>query len=100
MENIVKNLPNFSGKCLSISIMRDETSHDLYDPHFEIQGDRLFIVGTIPKGSTSSDWVANCQGAVAWDQVTDYFIFESLDEWNKAIKISEAYHEKDEQEKK
>ena len=87
--------PDLTGKCVSITSTADDTSHDLHDPHFEMQGGRLFIVGTIPAGSTSSDWVANCQGAVAWDTVSDYIVFDSLDAWKKAVKISAAHEEKE-----
>lgn len=77
-----------------MTLIDDDVSHDLFDPHFENQGNRLFIVGTIPKGSTESNWVDNCQGAVAWDRVQDYVVFDDLDSYTKAIRISEDYHSK------
>jgi hypothetical protein len=58
--------PDFSGKCLSISIRDDSTSHDVCDPHFEFQGERLFIIGTVPCGATASDWCENKTVAIAW----------------------------------
>lgn len=89
------DLPDFAGKCVSMSIVDDDSSHDLYDPRFEMQGYRLFIIGTVPPGSTSSDWVAGCQGAVAWERVTDYFVFDSLEAWTKAVAISTAQDDTD-----
>jgi len=83
--------PDFSGKCISLTIMDDSNSHDLWEPYFEYQGDRLFIVGIVPEGATSSNWVANCQGAVAWDRVTDYFIFNNLKAYTRALNISESH---------
>lgn len=87
------NFPDFKGKCLSITIMDDGINRDLFDPHFEEQAGRIFIVGTIPKGATDSDWIAGCQGAVAWDRVTDYSVFENLEAYSKAIAISEQHQE-------
>ncbi|KAA1257536.1 hypothetical protein LF1_00230 [Rubripirellula obstinata] len=81
-------LPNFSGKVLSISTMDDESSHDMADPRFEMQADRLFIVGTSPDGSSESNWCAGAKLAVAWDRVTDYYIFDSTDHYASAIAIS------------
>ncbi|GAB6098093.1 hypothetical protein JCM14469_43490 [Desulfatiferula olefinivorans] len=100
MNNLMDNLPDLSGRCVSISIMDDDISHDLNDPHFEIQGGRLFIVGTTPKGSTSSDWIAGCQCAIAWDRVTDYVVFKNLKAYTKSIKISEEFHKNDSDDEK
>lgn len=91
MSEDKNKVPDFSGKCISITIMDDTNSHDLENPQFEYQGNRLFIVGNVPVGSTDSDWVANCQGAIAWDRVTDYYVFENLEAYTKAIKVSEEY---------
>jgi len=100
MNDILKNVPDFSGKCLSIELINDEINYDLNNPHFELQGGRLFIVGTVPPGATSSDWAVNSESSVAWDQVANYFVFDSLDHWVKATKISWDYEKKNKQEKK
>jgi len=87
------NFPDFKGKCLSITIMDDDINHDLFDPHFEEQAGRVFIIGTVPRGATESDWIAGCQSAVAWDRVTDYHVFDSLEDYSKAIETSEEHQE-------
>ena len=84
-------LPDFKGKCISITIMDDDDSHDLFDPRFEYQGGRLFIIGTVPKGATQSDWVLGFTSEVAWDRVTDYFVFDDKKSYEKAVKISKEY---------
>ena len=94
-----ENYPDFSGKVLSITIKDDTINRDLINPHFENQAGRIFIIGTVPKGATESDWVEGCQSAVAWDRITDYFIFDSLEAYDKAIKTSEDYHKDDEENK-
>ncbi len=84
-------LPDFSGKCISMSVSNSECSHDLFNPRFEYQGGQLFIVGTIPVGATDSGWDANQVGAVAWSGVRSYVLFDDLEAYSKAIAISEAY---------
>jgi hypothetical protein len=91
MDHMNKHdLPDFSGKCLSLKILESEHSHDLYDPHFEVQAGRLFLIGTIPQGSSASGWDANQTGAVAWEHVRNYVLFESLEAFERAIEISEG----------
>ena len=94
------NLPDFSGKCLSISSRDDKYNHDLLDPFLEYQGDKLFIIGTIPKGATSSNWTKNKIGAVAWDSVTEYIVFDSFEDYKKATSISEKHDKKRKKKKK
>jgi hypothetical protein len=91
--DILESLPNFEGKCVSLTTMEDRISHDLLNPYFEVQGGRLFIIGVVPMGATRSNWVAGCQSAIAWDRVTDYFVFENLYDYTKAIKKSEEYED-------
>ena len=83
--------PDLRGKVVSITIEDDDTNHDLVDPRFELQAGRMFIVGSTPKGATESDWTVGALCSVAWDKVTDYFLFESLEHYERAIKISAAF---------
>ena len=94
-----ESYPDFKGKVLSITIENDTTNHDLIDPHFENQAGRIFIIGTVPKGATESDWVEGCQCSIAWNRIIEYFTFDSLEAYSKAIKTSEGYHKDDEDEK-
>lgn len=89
------SLPDFSGKCISMSVIDSECSHDLFDPHFEYQGGVLFIIGTIPVGATDSGWDANQIGSVAWSGVRNYILFNDLDSYIKAVAISDAYQTED-----
>lgn len=85
------NLPDLSGKCISMSVIGDQESHDLNDPYFEYQGGQLFIIGSIPRLATDSGWTENQTGAVAWSQVKNYVLFENLAEYERAVAISETY---------
>jgi len=94
-----KKLPDFKGKCLSLSIMDDSYSYDLFNPYFDYQGDRLFILGTIPAGASESDWSEGCQGAVAWDRVTQYAVFDSVEAYTEATNKSKEYKKKNKRKK-
>jgi len=86
--------PDFSGKVISVKLEDDEINYDFYDSHFEMQGDRLFLIGTIPHDSTRSNWSENCMGAIAWECVTAYVVLDSLDAWHKAVKKSQQIEKK------
>jgi len=86
-------IPDFSGKTISMMLIDESHSHDLDDPHFEYQGGRLFIVGTIPADATDSGWNGNQTGAVAWDRVRDYTLFPDLETYIEAVKKSEETHD-------
>ena len=76
----------------------DEThSHDLNNPRFEYQAGRLFIIGKIPHGATDSGWSDNQTGAVAWDRVRNYMLFDDLESYKIAVQISEDYSEKEDE---
>jgi hypothetical protein len=91
---VKKKIPDFKGKCLSLSIMDDSCNHDLWSPYFDYQGGRLFILGTIPAGASEADWSAGCKGAVAWDQVTEYVVFDSVEAYTEAINKSKKNQKK------
>ena len=82
---------DFENKVLSISSSEDNFNHDLIEPHFEEIAGRIFLTGKVPKESTDSGWTANKIGAIAWDLVTDFVIFDSLDDYRTATEISENY---------
>ena len=84
------SLPDFSNMVLSIRLIDDSHSHDLFNSHFEMQGGRLFLVGTIPEIATESGWNGNQTGAVAWDRVQDYCTFPDMDTYVKAVNKSES----------
>ena len=73
-------LPNLSGKYIRFTIRGSEDNGaSIVDPHFEMQGGRLFIVGTIPKGGSSGDWLEGISASIAWEDVTDYLLFDSVE---------------------
>ena len=95
-------LPNFKGKMVSILSEGEVTPSLIADTHFEIQAGRLFLVGTIPKGGSTGDWVAGLSCAVAWETVQEYIVFESAEDYAKRVAIydkTKAPHEREKRRK-
>lgn len=80
-------LPNFKGKMLSILSENEDTPSLLGDIRFEMQAGRLFVVGIIPKGGSTGDWVVGLSCAIAWDTVQEYIVFDSAADYAKRVAI-------------
>jgi hypothetical protein len=72
-------LPEFGNKVIQVSLVGDDHGFAMASPHFVKQGERLFLVGVVPPGGTSSNWSEGAVVAVVWDRVTDYMVFESVE---------------------
>jgi len=83
--------PDFSGKLISVGIVGDDHTYAIDHPRFVSQGGRWFLVGTVPPGGSSGDWSEGAVSAVAWDQVTDYLVFDSAKHYQKRLAIFEKY---------
>jgi hypothetical protein len=66
---------DFEGKVISFSSA--ENTLAMMNIKFEVIKNRLFVVGEIPKSSTTNNWAVGRIGAIAWDSVTDYIVFDS-----------------------
>ena len=56
------NLPDFRDKVITANIKDDDLDHEMIDPHFEEQGNRLFIIGRIPRETGTSGGMAEAGG--------------------------------------
>ena len=88
------SLPDFTGKIVQASLIGDNHCYAIESPQFEMQGDRLFLVGTVPRGGTSSNWSEGALCAVAWEKVTDYLVFASLKHYVKGRETSRKHARK------
>jgi hypothetical protein len=79
--------PDFTGKMLSVSIVGDEHTYAIDSPRFVLQGGRWFLIGRVPRGGSTGDWSEGAVSAVAWDQVTDYLVFDSAKHYKKRVAI-------------
>ena len=87
MRTMKNTFPDFSNKLVSVSLAGDDDSRALEHPSWAMQGGRLFLVGTVPCGGSTRDWCAGVVTAVAWDQVTDYLVFDSADHYRERLKV-------------
>jgi hypothetical protein len=76
-------LPDFKGKVVSVGIAADNYGYAMNCPRWETQGGRLFLVGSVPYHGSVRNWAEGAIRAVSWDGVTDYYVFDSIDDWNK-----------------
>jgi hypothetical protein len=76
-----KHLPQLAGKVLSVLCAGEDTGQLIYDPSFQEQGGRLFMIGTVPKEASRDNWMEGLPCAIAWDTVQDYVIFASMDDY-------------------
>jgi hypothetical protein len=86
-----KTHPNFSGKLVSLSVAGDSHSYAMERARFESQAGRVFLVGIVPRGGSNGDWSEGAGCAVAWDTVTDYLVFESVEHYQKRLAKYEKY---------
>ena len=81
------SLPDFTNKLVSVGLYGEDEGRPLDRPRWEMQGGRLFLVGTTPRGGSTRDWCEGIVNAVAWDQVTDYLVFDSAEDYRKHLAI-------------
>lgn len=88
-------LPNLSGKVVVLYLANRNYEHVVVmeDPIYELQGERLFLCGSIPEGVSPNDWATGIRSSVAWDHVEEYLVFESLEDYlsRAALAAEEGY---------
>ncbi len=87
------DLPDFHGKVvvfyLSDAPPPVQDGAVLEYASFKTYGHKLFVVGRVPEiDPENGDWIANLQGAIAWEAVTGYLIFESRDDYINRMGIA------------
>jgi hypothetical protein len=74
-------LPSFSNRVLSVLCVSEDTGQLIAAPKWEMQGGRLFLIGTVPKKASQDNWMEGLTCAIAWDTVQDYVVFASIDDY-------------------
>jgi hypothetical protein len=77
---------NINGKTVSIVCQGEEESQTLHDVRVEKIGTAEFIVGTIPKGQTTNDWLSGAIGMAPLDKIVDIVVFDSKEDYFKRQK--------------
>lgn len=74
-------LPDFSNKVVYVQQIQRDHGVALENPVFEILADRLFLAGVIPEGGSANDWLAGLVSYIAWDDVQEIVVFDSMEEY-------------------
>ncbi len=75
------------GKTVSIVCQGEEESQTLHNVDIRKIGGFPFIVGTIPKGQTTNDWLAGAIGMAPLDKIVDIVVFDSEDDYARRQNI-------------
>ena len=59
----------------------DDYNVVLQDANLENQAGKLFIVGEFAAGTTSGDWAPGVPTAVSWDNVEQYLVFDTIEDY-------------------
>ena len=73
----------FSGTVVSIGTANDTLG--IESPTFEERRGKLWVTGTMPKGSTTNDWAAGRPCAVAWEAVTEFIEFDDAEQYQQGM---------------
>lgn len=85
-ENVIA-IDKFDGKVVSFS--SDEETLAIANVSVEDILGRLFIIGTIPNGGTTNDWAEGKTCGIAWDSVSDFIVFNSVEDYKVSMSLSE-----------
>lgn len=82
--------PDFSDKVLLVYLVGRplEDAVVLKRPRFDVQGTKAFLVGQFADGTTPNDWATDVPTAISWDNVEQYMVFESLEDYFTRISMT------------
>ena len=86
MSLLIDSMPDFSNKAVTFYLANVplEYAVTLESPSLEVQAGRVFAVGNaVP--SASHDWASGVRVSVAWDQVSQYLVFDTAEEYSKKV---------------
>ena len=79
-------LPNFEDKVIYVQLVGDKRYNLVLDkPHWEDHAGRLFLVGVTPPEGSDGDWCEGVLGGIAWDKITDYLVFDSVEDYHNHL---------------
>jgi hypothetical protein len=81
--------PDFSGKIVLIYLVNRSDDYNVVMQHatLENQAGKIFIVGEFAEGTTASDWAAGIRTAVSWENVEQYLVFDSIEDYYSRMSI-------------
>jgi hypothetical protein len=81
--------PDFTGKIVLIYLAHrsDDYNVVLQNAELQNQAGKIFIVGEFADGTTSNDWAAGIRTAVSWENVEQYLVFDTLEDYYSRMSI-------------
>ena len=84
----IEKLPDFKNKTVMLQMTNSEYDSTIQDPIFEMQNDRLFLVGKIVEGSSQNDWLSGLTISIAWEHIQGYVIFDSPQDYLSRLSLA------------
>jgi len=87
-----EKLPDLKGKAVLVYFIgrRDQDGTVIQRPSFERQGGRLFLCETVLEGTTVNDWILGIKTYVAWEQIEEYLVFDSAEDYHSRVEKGRA----------
>ena len=83
-----QNTLDLSQKIVFIYKANGENDVALEYPRTEFHNGRYFLVGRVPEGGSSNDWLSGLTTYVAWDQIEEFVVFESIEDYFSRISMA------------
>lgn len=80
--------PDFSNKIVLLYLENRDHETTIEAPVFEVHSGRLFLVGRVPNGGSQNDWLAGLEVFIAWDQVQEVVVFDSLEDYYARVAMA------------
>ena len=80
--------PDLSGKIVMLYLNDRTHETTIENPVFETHNGRLFLAGRVPNGGSQNDWLTGLAVYIAWDQVQEFVIFDSLEDYYARVSLA------------
>ena len=80
--------PDLTGKIVLLYLAHRDHETTIEAPVFEVHSGRLFLAGRVPNGGSQNDWLAGLKVYIAWDQVQEVVVFDSLDDYYDRVALA------------
>jgi len=79
---------DLSNKVVFVYKANSDNDIALENPRTVMLNDRYFLVGNVPDGGSSNNWLAGLTTYVAWDQIEEFVVFDSLDDYFERLSMA------------
>jgi hypothetical protein len=79
---------DLSNKVVFVYKANSDNDIALENPRTVMLNDRYFLVGSVPDGGSSNNWLAGLTTYVAWDQIEEFVVFDSLEDYFERLSMA------------